>query len=144
MPDPVLSLIAFCDLTVVEQGTGKNTLVGLFQSFHSQQFPFKAQRFFVHVSLTNLVMEEKVTLAVNVKQATGAVVGSFGLTANLPKPPPSAIGPIYINFNIPLTNVTFPIPGDYIVEALYNGEPVGQKPLHVHQASLPNPNIPNT
>ncbi|SRR5258706_16234651 len=142
MPDPVCSLIAFCDLVVTEQNTGKNTLVGTFHSLAWPQFPFTIPRFFVHVAISNLVLTGKpISIAINVKQPqTGAVVGSFGMPVNIPIPPDPPKEPIVVNFNIPFTNVVFPSPGDYAIEILFDGEHVGERILAIRQRPL-NPPI---
>src|SRR5260370_685419 len=46
--------INFSDSIIREQGSGKLTLVGTFQRFNVQQFPFQPAPFFVTVALANL------------------------------------------------------------------------------------------
>ena len=46
--------INFSDGVIREQGTGKLTLVGTFQHFNVQQFPFQPAPFFVTVTVANL------------------------------------------------------------------------------------------
>jgi hypothetical protein len=136
--EPVLSLIVFCDSVIVEQGSGKNSLIGTFPSLASPQFPFLLQRFFVHVSVTNIVpTPTPVSIVVNLKAASGAVLGSVGfppITIPALKNQPIPAGGMNINLNVPFQNVAFPAPGTYECEVLWDGELIGNRKLEIVQA----------
>jgi len=134
--DPVCSIIVFCDYVIVEQTTGKNSLIGTFGNLGSLQFPFVIPSFFVHVNITNFIPgSAAISLAVNLKHVqTGGVVGSVAFPIQLPslkaKLPP---GGAQINLNVPLQNVNFPAPGAYECEVLFDGERIGSRILEVTQ-----------
>ena len=142
--EPVCSVIVFCDLVITEYGSGKNSLIGSFPNLGNPQFPFSVPRFFVHVSIANIVPTDKPVYAViNLKQvASGAVVGSASVTVPILKNLPKSAPGMHINLNVPFQNVTFPAPGDYECEVLFDGERIGDRILDVEQVALPQTNPP--
>ena len=131
--EPVCSVIVFCDLVITEHVTGKNSLIGTFPNLASPQFPFMVQRFFVHVSITNVVpIEKPVSIVLNLRQtASGAVLGSVGFPVTVPilKNQPKSTSGMHINLNVPFQNVTFPAPGTYECEVLFDGERIGARSI---------------
>ncbi len=144
--EPVCSAIVFCDLVIVEHITGKNSLIGTFPNLASPQFPYLLERFFVHVSISNIVPTEKpVLLAVNLKQPTsGGVLGSVAFPITMPvlKNQPLPSSGMQINLNIPFQRVTFPSPGTYECEVLFDGDPIGHRALELVQIQRPQINPP--
>lgn len=144
--EPVCSLIVFCDLIVVEQGSGKNSLIGTFPNIASPVFPFVVQRMFVHVEITNIVPEQRpVTAVVNIKAASGAVLSSFGppplMLPVLKNQPPSSSG-LHVNLNIPFQNLGFHVPGTYECEVIWNGDLIGSRKFDVVHITPPQINPP--
>jgi hypothetical protein len=144
--EPVCSVIVFCDLVITEHGSGKNSLIGTFPYLANPQFPFLVQRFFVHVSIANVApIEKPVTIVLNLRQtASGAVLGSVGFPVTVPilKNQPKSMSGMHINLNVPFQNVTFPAPGSYECEVLFDGERIGARLLEVQQIALPQLNPP--
>jgi hypothetical protein len=141
--EPVCSLIVFCDLIVVEQGSGKNSLIGTFPNIASPVFPFPVARMSVHVEITNIVPEQKpVTAVVNIKAASGAVLGSVGpppiMLPVLKNQPPSSSG-LHVNLNVFFQNLGFHAPGTYECEVIWNGESIGSRKFDV--VHIPPPQI---
>ena len=134
MPDPVATLIVLCDHIITEQGSGKNSLIGVFQQLASAQFPFVYPRIFVHIAVSSFVPSGKQEhLAINIKsQQSGGVIGSVPvpLNFNIPKDKIPTKG-IKLNFNLPLQNLVFPDAGIYVCEVLLNGESIGETYLEI-------------
>ena len=132
----------FCDYVIVEAQSGKNSLIGTFPSLASPQFPFTTSRFFVHVTISNFIpSEQAINLAVNLKNLhTGAVVASVGMPVTIPFPKDQRLPPngAHITMNVPFQNITFPSPGAYLCEVLFDGESIGGRSLEVLQIAKPH------
>ena len=137
--EPVCAVIVFCDLTVVEQNTGKDTLVGTFGHLTTAHFPFFMPRFFVHVAIENITpTDQTINIAVNLKHLqTGGVVGStaFPMTLAAHK----GITRARFNLDVPLHKISFPGPGAYECEVQLDGERIGSRILEILQATPPQP-----
>ena len=74
--EPVCSVIVFCDLHHYRTYHGKKLLNGTFRTLQAPQFPSWFRRFFVHVSIANIVpIEKPVSIVLNLQQtASGAVL----------------------------------------------------------------------
>ena len=139
--EPICTLVVFCDLVIVEQNTGKNTLVGTFPALVSATFPLAYQQLFVHVSISNFVDDEApCTVVVNLKQNhSGAVIGSAAIPIKLPNRPQDKNWTF--NVNIPFRNIIFHTPGPYVCEILLDGAVIGSRILEIRQ-HLPNQDKP--
>src|SRR5208337_3201349 len=91
-PHPVLIGILLSDYVILEQGSGKYSLIGTFNALQSQSFPFIAPNFFVTVLLTNLPQKfEQVNVAVRIESPkSGHVLTS---AAGNIKPPTEFVFP---------------------------------------------------
>jgi hypothetical protein len=137
--EPVCTLIVFCDYVITEAISGKNSLIGTFPTLASPQFPHFVQQFFIHVTISNYVPTgQPINFAVNLKQvASGAVIGSVGSSITVPiiKGQSLAGSGMQFNMNVPFRNVSFPAPGAYKCEVLFNGEPIGERILELVQVA---------
>jgi hypothetical protein len=121
--------INFSDGVIREEGTRKLTLVGTFQHFNVQQFPFQPAPFYVTVALANLRGKlQGFKLAIRLEdKSSGQVVasasGEIGSTAEL-KPSDT----IQVPFQI--TGV-FHSPGIYSLVVLAQNEQIGSCDLVV-------------
>jgi hypothetical protein len=144
--EPVCSVIVFCDLIIVEQMTGKNSLIGTFANLASAQFPLVVEKFFVHASISNVApTQTPIAIATNLKQKdSGMVLGSTGFTTAVPflKNQPLPPSGIQINLNVPFQRVAFPAPGVYECEILFDGSVIGSRMLDVVYAQPPQLNPP--
>jgi hypothetical protein len=55
---------------------------------------------------------------------------------------PKSTAGMHINLNVPFQNVTFPAPGAYECEVLFDGERIGSRSLEVQQIAPPQINPP--
>ena len=133
-PEPALSpLIVLSDLVVIEQGTGKISMVGGFDRFTVPQVPFRIGRFFSTVGITNLrgpFTELNVTVRIELPES-GHVILSASQKVEFTGAPPPITPSTVVNFAIPITGATFPQVGRYAVVALLNNEEIGRRYVEV-------------
>lgn len=148
--EPVISSMILADAAIVEQGTGKLTLIGCFHVIKATIFPCTHPGFFAVVTLTNLPDGETsfaMTVRVEV-ESTGHVLVSAGghikvnISAKVENPPYDA-RKLAIDIPIRLDNVVFPQQGAYSVVLLGNNEPLYKRNLIVEQIATrpPKPEI---
>lgn len=63
-PPPKCKAILLCDLKIIEAGTGKVSIIGVFDSFTPRKVPGKIDPFTVFLQLTDGVGEYEVTIEV--------------------------------------------------------------------------------
>jgi hypothetical protein len=64
IPAPTIPpCMLFCDNVIVEQGTGKTTLVGTFSGVAAPEFPSPPKDLHIYIQLTSLVADTEIKLA---------------------------------------------------------------------------------
>ena len=133
--EPVCTCIVFCDYVITDATSGKNSLIGTFPSLQSPKFPLTLPQFYIHTTISNFVNRgEAILIAVNLKNVqSGAVIASVGspVTISPAQTQQSLPNGLNLNLNIPLQNVTFPSPGLYECEVLFNGDKISQRILEI-------------
>src|SRR6266571_6240523 len=133
-PEPALSpLIVLSDLVVIEQGTGKISLIGSFDRFTVPQVPFRIGRFYATVGITNLrgpFTELNVTVRIEIPDS-GHVVHSASQKVEFTGAQPAITPSTVVNFAIPIIGATFPQAGRYAVVALLNNDEIGRRYVEV-------------
>ena len=135
--EPVLvSSIILSDLVIREQGTNKISLIGCFNQFNANKFPFNTPPFFITGSITNI--SGKVDGVINVTALiedpnSGHVLSSTPGRLQFSKESPPI--PNHMVFEIPFPVVPFTIPkaGIYSVKILFNTQELGKRSLTVNQ-----------
>lgn len=134
MSEPALCpLIVLSDSIIVEQGTGKLSIIGGFDRFNVPQVPFQIGRFFITVGITNLtgpVKELNVTVRLELPDS-GHVIHSASQKMEFVSGPQTMMPSNVINFAIPMIGATFPQAGRYVVVALLNNEEIGRRYIEV-------------
>ena len=135
--DPTLTLgIVFSDLSIREQGSGKNTLVGSFGAYNLPQIPCAVPPFFATAFITNVsgdIKELNVTARVENPQ-NGIVLASTAAKIQFSRPPARDD---VTEISIPIFNLAFPAPGLYKVVISVNNEKVGERNLPVNDSRTP-------
>jgi hypothetical protein len=121
------------DRVIREEGTGKLSLIGWFDAFITENFPFQSVPFFVTVAVTNIAKfpdELNVVLRIETP-GTGHVIASSNanLRRNPESPPIPRSGVIEITF--PFQSIRFDSPGAYDVVCLVSNEPIGKRQVEV-------------
>jgi hypothetical protein len=130
----VIPGIVLSDLSIVEEGTQKRSIVGCFDQFAFDQFPANYHRFFITAWVTNIegaLTEMELTTRIEQKGSAHVV---FSSSAKM------ALGGErtfdrrdIIAFSIAVPTITFPTPGLYTVLILFSGEEVGRRDVNVMQ-----------
>src|SRR5260370_689793 len=133
-PEPARSpLIVLSDLVIIEQGTGKISLIGGFDRFTVPQVPFRIARFFATVGITNLrgpFTELNVTVRIELPES-GHVILSASQKVEFAGSPPPITPSTVLNFPIPIIGETIPQVGRYSVVALLNNDEIGRRYVEV-------------
>ena len=134
----VIPGILLSDLSIIEQGTQKRSLVGIFDKFAFDQFPANYQRFFITVWASNIegaLTEIDVTSRIEQKGSAHVV---FSSSAKMAFEERKFNRGDIIAFSLAVPTITFPTPGLYTVLILLNGEEVGRRDVDVVQVSKEN------
>ena len=128
--------ILLSDLSIVEQGTSKRTIVGSFDQFAFPQFPATYGRFFVTAWVSNLagtVSQLELTLRVEEK-GSAHVMFSTSTKLNFSKPQTFDQATV-MALAVPVMGVVFQSPGLYTIVLLVDGEEAGRRDFNVISAA---------
>jgi hypothetical protein len=135
--------ILMSDVSIVEAGSNKRSVVGCFDQFIFAQFPAAYGRFFVTAWISNLVgtlSELELTCRVEQK-GSGHVVFSNSIRLNFPSEQKFEASGILATA-MPVQGVVFQQPGIYTIVLLLNGEHVGHRDFAVNLPPQPQPQQP--
>ena len=123
---PLLTALGLfiCDTVIEDKITNKNSLIGLFNSIHSNEFPFIHPVINVYVSLTGGHGKYQCSLSC-VKADTDKPIWSSGGQISMADP----LAVFEINFE--LRNVSFPAAGIYNFQFLCDNEPIISRKFQV-------------
>ena len=134
--DPVLLGIIFSDLVIREQGTGKFSMIGCFNNYRSNAFPFVVPNFYVTVIVTNVKGKfEKLEITARIEHPkSGHVLHSVAGGLRL-KEGVELDGLECIEVPFPVIQCVVPEPGTYSFVVLVNNEKVGSRPFIIGSLS---------
>ncbi len=121
---PVNLAIIVCDSIIEDRGTGKKTLVGIFNRLGSKKFPCRHPALSIFVSLTNGQGHYQAQLQCVDARKDKPIIG---LEGGIEFEDPKAV--IELGFNI--DGMVFPGPGIYEFQFLCDGVLIGQRPFEV-------------
>ncbi len=123
-PLPILNAMLIADLAIREEGTGKVSLIGIFENISALKFPCTHSRLFVYVKLTDAKGRYDFVLElIHLDQADK--IAEVSLSADVADR--MMVGEIVLR----LDNVTFNSPGLYEFRLLASGRYVGSKTFNV-------------
>lgn len=123
-PHPVLNAILVCDMAIREEGTGKVSLIGIFENINATSFPTLHPELSVYAKLTDA--DGEYVLRLELIQLEKARIIASGETTITPS---DRMGAVELNFN--LHNLVFPEAGLYEFRLSANGKHVGAKTLRM-------------
>lgn len=135
--------IILSDRVIREEGTGKVSLIGCFDSFISQTFPFQSVPFFVTVGVTNIIgFPAQLNVVLRIESpGSGHVVASSQVDLTKKPDAPSMPRHAVVEIVFPFPTVRFDAPGVFDLVCLVSNEVLARrqfevKPLTVspHQA----------
>lgn len=142
--EPVILGILFSDLVIRENGTGKISMIGCFNQYMSNGFPFVVPPFFVTAILTNIKgkTNNAFNITIRVEDSTnGHVLTSISGKA-VPTGSQEMSGLEVLEFPCPMPQFAIPSPGKYMVEVLVDNDKVGSRPLMINSLTQNPPQLP--
>ena len=136
----VVPAIVLSDLTIVEQGTGKRSIIGAFDELKFPQFPARVGRFFVNAWVSNIegtLTEVDLTTLIKARTSGHVVFSSSGKIAFGKEQKFERV--VVLAVSTAVIGATFPNPNIYSVVLLLNGEEAGSRDFNVIQVSKPQP-----
>lgn len=128
---PTLLSLLICDYAIIEQGTQKPTLVGLFESINAESVPIN-QKLGFFAQLTDLEGEYSFTMVVVRLTPNGEEVVAKGGTQNITVT--DRLMNVNIALNLPTT--TFPAFGKYEFQFFSNESFLGRAVLHCRKVGV--------
>lgn len=126
-PLPFLSAMLIADLAIREEGTGKASLIGIFENVNAQSFPYRHNSLVVYAKMTDAEGPYDFTLElIRLEEATKIAEATVSAKA----PDRMGVGELVLS----LTNLVLPAPGLYEFRLLANGRHVGSKTFRVIQS----------
>jgi hypothetical protein len=127
--DPVAVSIILSDLVIKEQGTGKTSLIGIFNNLGVPHFPFPTPSFYATVALTNLTASavKEFNIVIRIEDPlTGGVLTNVG--GNIKFQEPFVLTKeMTFEVSFPVLPFLIPKPGNYEVLILVNNNPAGKR-----------------
>ena len=123
-PHPVLNAMLVCDMALREEGTGKVSLIGIFENINAASFPSVHPELSVYAKLTDA--DGEYVLRLELIQLEKARIIASGETTITPS---DRMGSVELSFN--LRNLVFQEPGLYEFRLSANAKHVGAKTLRV-------------
>ena len=135
--EPVLvNSIILSDLVIREQGTNKISLIGCFNQFNANKFPFNTPPFFVTAAITNITGKVEGAMSVTAiveEPKSGHVLSSTPGRLQFSKDSPPIPNSMIFEIPFPVVPFTIPKAGNYAVKVLFNNQELGKRPLTVNQ-----------
>jgi hypothetical protein len=119
---PVALAMLLCDYVIEDKQTNKKSLIGLFSNISAKQFPAAHHRMNVFVVLSDGHGEYKGELRC-IKAVDENQIST--MKGPVPFPDPNAV----LELNFELFGLTFPEPGDYLMQFLCDDEIVVQRKI---------------
>jgi hypothetical protein len=123
-PHPVINAILICDLAIREEGTGKVSLIGIFEEIRAQRLPVQHPRLCLYAKLTDAEGTYKLRLEL-VRLEDMRAIGQGELEATLADR--NKVGEIVFQF----LGLVFEAAGRYDFRLSANGRYLGNKTLNV-------------
>ena len=131
-PKPEVKAFLLCDYIIHEQGTGKKSLIGIFEQMHSPRFPFRAPRLSVYANFSDA--HGTYELAVRLVRLRDGKVLFDARGMRLALPDPLQVSELGVN----LEGIPFEEPGKYEFALYANDQFLQSKPFRVVQATPPS------
>jgi hypothetical protein len=126
--------ILLSDMSIVEQGSQKRSLIGCFDQFTFQQFPAKYPRFFITAWMTNIQGSlSALELTTRIEEKGSAhVVFSSSMRVQF-KEEKKIERERVMAMSIAVPGILFPKPGVYTIGLLIDGNEAGKRDILVLQ-----------
>ena len=132
-----VTLAKFCDYACVLEG-GKGSLIGMFDTIGGGQFPLVHPTLFICVELEFEKHEGGRQASVKLTLIDEDGKELMGVEGQFQVPPPMGHKPATMFQSFRIDGMTFPKPGDYRLDILADGEPIGEARLYLVQGPPPH------
>lgn len=133
---PSLKAMLICDNIITEQGTGKKTLIGIFEKIHSFKFPCIHHNLSVYANFTDALGQYNFRLELYDVGKEQVLAKAEIKDASIP----DKLGTSELAFN--LKGLVFSHPGKYEFRIFANDRLFGMKSFFVEQARIPQQQQP--
>ena len=126
-PTPVTLSMSLCDYVIIEEGTGKASLIGCFDTLTVPSFPSPPRDFFLSAELTGGNGPGRVSARIarpDTDESIGWTRADVRFRDRL----------FVIRYRTRVNDCSFPMPGRYAVQLSVDGELVGQRILQITAA----------
>ena len=130
-PIPFVTAILLCDNAITEAGSGKKTLVGIFDRILSKSVPAQHGPFWVYAKMSDMQGSNRIRIEI-IHLKTEKKIASLILETN---DIPESMRLQQFEWAIPLPRMTFPLEGEYEFQIIANDVFIGQTVLNVQQIS---------
>jgi hypothetical protein len=116
--------MSFCDYIIIEEGTGKASLIGCFDTLAVSSFPSPPRSFFISAELTGGSGRARVSVRVarpDTDEPIGWARADVRFRHRL----------FVVRYRTRVEDCSFPVPGRYAVSLLVDDELAGQRILEV-------------
>lgn len=125
-PGAIVLAINVCDTIIRDELTHKVSLIGLFSTIWAGSFPCTHDRMHIYIALTGGHGKHETDVRLVSASDGGMVMGMQG--------PIEFKNPLQVvEVNLEWRRVVFAKPGDYLVEVLCDGKPIGSRKFAVQQ-----------
>ncbi len=125
-PRPVALAMLLCDYVIEDKHSNKKSLIGLFSNINAKKFPASHYRMNVFITLCDGhgdYMGELRCIGADDNKEIASMKGP------IPFPDPNAV----IEFNFEMFGLTFPEPGDYLMQFLCDDQIIIQRKISLTQ-----------
>jgi len=131
-PPPAALCLLVCDDMIIDQETGKHSLIGIFDRIGAPQFPARHHRLSLYIELTNGHGQYDIKVGLMDVKADEEVISIGG---PMSFPDPLAV----VKMRLRLNNVVFPRFSEYRFQVWANNELLMERRLIVSQISPEEP-----
>jgi hypothetical protein len=128
---PTLASLVVCDQVITEESTKKHTLLGVFSTIHSNQFPSVHSKFVIFTTWINNDLDQTYNLALKIKDPAGGYLNAKITDFELKIQKDILITYALFNF----VNTQFQNAGKHTIELYMNGQLEREFPLMVSPAN---------
>jgi hypothetical protein len=129
---PVMNAMLTCDKVITEAGTGKKSLIGIFESINAGSFPCVHSALSVYIKLTNALGQYRFHMNLSDLE-NDTVIGSGEIPDEVVIRDPLDIHELIFD----LRGLKFAHPGRYEFQLFANNEIIGQKAFMVNEIKGP-------
>jgi hypothetical protein len=136
-PPPKCKAILLCDHTIIEAGTGKISIIGIYDNWHATQFPCVTRPFTAFLQMTDGIGRYAISVEVHDLQA-GQIIAQARIAEVIF---PERVSKV--NLMIPVPSLPLQHAGSYDFVVLADGQEIDRQQFQVVQVPGGPPNAAN-